>query len=116
VHVRTQQDIAVWVQIARRPIRQLREETALAEDVKETTAARGANFQWVVKLGTRVCEKTCRRRSIESTLRGSFYVRATSIRSCLFAGRYENERCLEKCTIASTRLLVEFGRLGLCIR
>lgn len=94
MHGRTQ-EIAVWVQMARRPIRQ---------------------FQWVVKLGTRVCEKTCRRRSIESTLRGSSYVRATSIQSCLFAGRYENERCLEKCTIASTRLLAEFGRFGLCIR
>jgi len=71
VHDRTQ-EIAVWVQIARRPIRLLREETALAEDIKEKTAVRGANFQWAVKLGTRICEKTCRRRSIEPTLRRSF--------------------------------------------
>jgi hypothetical protein len=30
-------------------MRQLREETALAEDVKDTTAAREANFKWAGK-------------------------------------------------------------------
>ena len=64
------------VQIARRPMRQLREETALAEDVKETTAAREANFKWAGTPETRVCKKTYRRRSVESALRGPFYIRA----------------------------------------